>query len=199
MTLDAIRIAYHEELAIFREQRNSNRRLWNIAEVTGYFLYKKIVEIKPHYILEIGTSNGYSTFWLSLAAEKVNAVIDSLEVDFSRYTLARSNLSGRANIRLHLGKAEDLLPALDTVPGFIFIDANKSDYLKYLQHLLPKLQPGCFIAADNAISHSDSLRDYLDFVRHDPDFESRLIKIGSGVEISLLKGKRAGRVECLSQ
>lgn len=194
MTLDAIRIAYQVELTIFMEQRKTNRRLWNIDEATGYFLYEKILEKKPHYIMEIGTSNGYSTFWLSLAAEQVNAVVDSLEVDPARYALARSNLSGRANVRLHLGKAENLLPSLPTVPDFIFIDANKSDYLKYLQYLLPRMQPGCIIAADNAISHSDSLRDYLDFVRQEADFASRLIKIGSGLEISIFKSDSSGRV-----
>ena len=87
---------YKKELERFEKQKQSSESFWNIREQTAKFLYSFIKAKSPENILEIGTSNGYSTFWLSLAAE--NAFVDTIEADESRFELAKKNLKSRKNI-----------------------------------------------------------------------------------------------------
>ncbi|KQC08937.1 MAG: hypothetical protein APR54_04020 [Candidatus Cloacimonas sp. SDB] len=176
---------YRLEFCKFTEQRNSNRRLWNISDETASFIFKLVLKHKPKNILEIGTSNGYSTFWLSLAAEEVDAAIDSIEVDESRYRMAQANLLNRKNVNLIHGLAEDLIPQLTEKYDFIFIDAGKIGYVNYIRLLENKLNPSAIIVADNVISHRDTVRDYLDYLQNNDLFETETQNLGSGLEVSI--------------
>lgn len=178
---------HHKELQNFAEQKTANRRLWNIDLKTAQYLYELIQQNKPARILEIGTSNGYSTFWISLAAAYIAATVDTIEVDEKRYKMARKNLQKRNNVNLILGLAEKVIPQLNGFYEFVFIDAGKIGYLNYLQSLLPKIKPDSLIVADNVISHQTTVRDYLDFVQNSDYFASYTVNIGTGLEISRYK------------
>jgi predicted O-methyltransferase YrrM len=175
---------HRSELENFIAQKDKIRRLWNVDIETAEFLYGMIIRQKPEHILEIGSSNGYSTFWLSLAAEQVNSTFDSIEVDESRFQLAKANLRNRTNVNLINGLAEHIIPQLTYTYGFIFIDAGKVDYINYLKLLIPKLTERATIIADNVISHNTTVIDYLDFMRKSDFFETETLKLGSGLEIS---------------
>ncbi len=176
---------YKDRLSIFKQQKKNINKLWNITEQTAQLLYMLIKTKQPKNILEIGTSNGYSTFWISLAAEKFDAIIDTIEVDKTRFKLAQKNLAGIRNIILHLGKAEQIIPKLNKKYDFVFIDANKADYINYVKSLINKLNNKAIIVADNVISHKESLQEYLDYINSDPAFESMILDIDSGLEISV--------------
>lgn len=137
--MERIKELYKQRLSKFDIQRNSINQLWNINEQTAQLLYIFIKTKQPKNILEIGTSNGYSTFWISLAAEQFGAIIDTIEVDEARFKLAQKNLAGRNNIKLHFGKAERIIPKLNKQYDFVFIDAIKVDYIKYIKLLINKL------------------------------------------------------------
>ena len=173
------------ELAKFKEQKETIHRLWNIEQETAQFLYFSVRGKQPETILELGTSNGYSTFWLSLAAEQSNGTVTTIEIDEYRFQLARKNLQNRTNINFILGMAEEIIPALDTNFDFIFIDACKINYLDYLKLILPRLNDFAIVIADNVISHYGTVKDYLDFVRYHSNFVSMELKIGDGLEISI--------------
>ena len=183
--MERIKAQYKQQLLEFKHQKNKINRLWNITEQTAQLLYMFIKTKQPKNILEIGTSNGYSTFWISLAIDKLEANIDTIEVDRSRFKQAQKNLSGIKNIILHFGKAEQIIPELDKKFDFVFIDANKVDYIKYIKLLMNKLNNKAIIIADNVISHKDSLQEYLDYINSVPAFESMLLNIDSGLEISV--------------
>jgi predicted O-methyltransferase YrrM len=153
-------------------------------------LYFFIKTKKPKNILEIGTSNGFSTFWLSLAADKHKAVVHTIEVEKSRYELAKANLKSRKNVVQYLGMAEEIIPTLNIQFEFVFIDAGKINYLDYLLLILPKLTDSAIIIADNVISHQDSVKEYLDYVRYQSCFESMELNIGDGLEISIFHKKK---------
>ena len=173
---------YKKEFERFEKQKQSSESFWNIREQTAKFLYSFIKAKSPESILEIGTSNGYSTFWLSLAAE--NAFVDTIEADESRFELAKENLKSRKNIIQHFGFAEDIIPKLSIKFDFVFIDAEKIKYQSYLKLLLGKLSDNAVIIADNIVSHKESVTEYLDFLKQNPCFESFLLEIDSGLEIS---------------
>ena len=82
---------YKKDFSRFATQKEKIRRLWNIDAETGKFIYQQIINFHPKHILEIGTSNGYSGFWISLAAEKSNSKFITIEVDVTRQNMAFEN------------------------------------------------------------------------------------------------------------
>ncbi|MCF7792696.1 MAG: class I SAM-dependent methyltransferase [Candidatus Cloacimonetes bacterium] len=177
------------EFSRFKVQNDNIRRLWNISGKCAELLYIMVLSKQPKSILEIGSSNGYSTFWLSLAAEKVGANIISIEVDESRFRLAKENLKNRKNVELINAKAEEILPKIETEFDFIFIDAGKINYIDYLKLIVPKLKEKSIIIADNVISHQHTVKEYLDFIKSDSRFESMMLPLDTGLEISIFKGE----------
>ncbi|MDO9578550.1 MAG: class I SAM-dependent methyltransferase [Candidatus Cloacimonadales bacterium] len=187
--MEKIKETYKLQLAKFKAQKKNQRRLWNISEKCAELLFMLIQAKRPKRILEIGTSNGYSTFWLSLAAESCGAVIDTIEIDESRFKLAKENLKELSNIVQHVGKAEFIIPELNNKYDFVFIDAGKIDYIIYLKLLLEKLKNNALIVADNVISHEDTVKEYLDFINSDLRFVSMTLPLEAGLEISVFRRK----------
>ncbi|MCD6181947.1 MAG: class I SAM-dependent methyltransferase [Candidatus Cloacimonetes bacterium] len=185
--MEKLKQAHIAELKRFAQQRAAMRRLWNIDEPTALLLYHLTAAQKPEHILEVGTSNGYSTFWLSLAAETCNATVETIEVEASRFALARENLAQRTNIIQYQALAEEQIPRLRHRYDLVFIDAGKICYISYIKLLMDKLNHGALIIADNVISHQSTVQDYLDFVRGHPQFESMKLNIDAGLEISRFK------------
>ena len=85
--------------------------------------------------------------------------------------------------------AEEIIPKLRQKFDFVFIDANKPDYIVYLKLLEDKLENNALIIADNIFSHQESVKEYLDFIRGNPLFETMTLEIDSGLEISVFDDK----------
>ncbi|MDC8006084.1 O-methyltransferase [Aureisphaera galaxeae] len=109
--------------------------------------------IRPKSILEIGTYTGYSALCLAegMAKEGILHTIDINEelYDFQRKYFDLSDHGDR--IVQHLGNALEIIPALDVSFDLVFIDADKRNYLNYLELLLPKLSSGAVILSDNVL------------------------------------------------
>lgn len=108
---------------------------------------------QPHRILEIGTFTGYSAlcFAEGMAADgEVHTLeIDDEIEDFTRSFLARSPYGKK--VKLIIGDALRIIPTLTDRYDLVFIDANKRDYLKYYEAVLPLVRPGGIILADNTL------------------------------------------------
>lgn len=187
LLLENIKSKYNNELQMFEIQRKNIGRLWNINQTTGEFLFKHVLEKNPSRIIEVGTSNGFSTFWLSRAAEILNIEVDTIDADYDRNFLAKDNLKGFTNINFYLGTAKDVIPKLSHYYDFFFLDANKSLYLDILKSILPHLKRNCWIIADNTVSHKNTVNEYLDFVRNNDSFETECLDIGKGLELTKIK------------
>ena len=183
--MERLKEQYKHELARFEVQKNNMQRLWNIPQETAELLYTFAKIKAPKHILEIGTSNGFSTFWLSLAAETCGAVVDTIEVDEDRFALAKNNLVNRNNVIQRLGKAELIIPELSGKYDFIFIDAGKINYINYIKLLLNKLSKNAVIVADNVISHKDTVKEYLDYIESSELFDSVTLNIDSGINVAV--------------
>jgi predicted O-methyltransferase YrrM len=138
-------------------------------------------------ILEVGTSNGYTTLWLGDAAAATEGTVTTVEVDvwkveLARVTLARSPHADR--ITLLQGDALELLPVLEGPFDFVVLDANKRQALGYLRTLMEKLPTGAVVCCEEALAGAATLADYLTFVHDCPGFDSLLIPIGEGVEVT---------------
>lgn len=127
---------------------NQGRLLYLLAKMTG-----------AKRVLEIGTLGGYSTTWLARALP-ADGYLVTLELDPRHAEVARRSL-GRAGllpaIDLRVGPAADSLRdliAANTAPfDLVFLDANKSGYVEYLDLALDLSRPGTVILADNVIRH----------------------------------------------
>ena len=145
----------HETLAWVERQswlRTSHGRQVSGPEV-GALLRTLVRLMQARRVLEIGTFSGYATLWMAEALPE-DGRIDTIEIndemeDLIREGFERAGLSDR--IRLHIGDALDLLPTLDERYDLVFIDADKRLYKDYYDLVMPYLNSGGYIIADNTL------------------------------------------------
>jgi predicted O-methyltransferase YrrM len=182
-----------DELAAFGDANDARetlrpRRMLNVTPDTGRLLWILVRLARPRRILEVGTSNGYSTIWLADAARAVGASVVTLEVDPDKARLARENFA-RADVgdvvEVVEGSARATLARLAGPFEIVFFDADRESYLAYLELILPKMPAQSILVADNVVSHAGELADYLARIKSNPDLFSVTVPVGKGEEISL--------------
>jgi predicted O-methyltransferase YrrM len=136
-------------------------------------------------VLEIGTSNGYSTIWLADAVAATGGSLVSLEVDAARTALAREHLAraGLAGVvDLRTADAADALAAFaDDAFDVVFLDAERPAYPGYWPDLVRALAPGGLLAVDNVLSHAGEVEPFRRLVAADERVTQALVPIGAGV------------------
>lgn len=163
---------------------------WNVTPDVGQFLNILIKIQKPKNILELGTSNGYSAIWMGLAAKEINAKITTIEyfeerIDLATQNIEYCNMSDIINIKQ--GKILEVLETLNDTFDFVFIDANKPQYIEYIKKLESMTSQKALIIADNIISHREKVQNYVDYIFNHPDFDSVLLPLGTGMVLSYRK------------
>jgi len=136
-------------------------------------------------VLEIGTSNGYSTIWLADAVQATNGSLVSLEIDPARTALAREHLA-RAGLEdvadLRTADAREALAAFaDDAFDVVFLDAERPAYPGYWPDLVRTLAPGGLLAVDNVLSHAAEVEAFRGIVAADERVTPALVPIGAGV------------------
>ena len=164
----------------FQEQFNKINRLWNVEKETAELLSFLILLKKPNIVLELGTSNGFSTFYMAIHKD---SKIITIDVEKARQDLAKENLNSFKNIEFVSERIEDYLPKIDYKIDFLFIDANKPNYLKYLQILEKHLSNEAIIVADNIDSHKTTQK-YKDYVLNSKVYTTIHLSIDAGLLIS---------------
>ncbi len=160
---------------------------YNISADTGQFFNILIRIAKSKNILEVGTSNGYSTIWLGEAVRQNNGRVTTIEISEHKVKMALENFkrANLSNIKIVHGDALEEISKLKNKFDFLFLDAVKEDYINYFKVAYPKLTKNAVIVADNAIMFEKYMKDYLHHVRNHKNMRSVLVPIGSGVEFTL--------------
>jgi predicted O-methyltransferase YrrM len=190
--MDVTLAALLDELARFGDDNDARetarpKRMLNITPDTGRLLWILIRSSRARRILEIGTSNAYSTIWLADAARATDGRVTTLEADPGKIALARDNLrrAGCADrVDIVAGRAAETLATLAGPFDFAFLDADRASYPTYLEMVVPKVVVGGLIVADNVTSHPDELAAYLARVKSHPVLFSVTVPVGKGEEIS---------------
>jgi caffeoyl-CoA O-methyltransferase len=121
--------------------------------IEGRFLELLVFTTGARRVLEIGTFSGYSA--LSMAAGLApGGHIDSCEVDETHAEVARRYIARSPHadrITVHLGPARETIERLEGDFDFVFIDADKENYLAYYEAVLPRLSERGLIAVDNTL------------------------------------------------
>jgi predicted O-methyltransferase YrrM len=163
-------------------QTDKSKKYLNITRDTGEFLTVLVKTTKANKILEIGTSNGYSTLWLASALPEDGAVI-TIEIAEQKANEAKANFE-RTNllerIRLLVGNASTLLNELKEDFDIIFLDADRSLYTSFIPHILRLLKPGGMMICDNAVSHETELREFMEFFINRSEYTTCLVPVGKG-------------------
>jgi predicted O-methyltransferase YrrM len=164
-------------------------RFRNVEPETAELLGVLVRAIRAAKVLELGTSNGYSTIWLADAVESVGGRIVSVDVDAKRIALARDNLV-RAGLEAELRVADAADTLAESASGawdVIFLDAERDAYAGYWPHLLRVLRDGGLLVVDNVISHADEVAPFLALVSVEPTATSTQVPIGAGVQLIVKK------------
>lgn len=175
----------------FLQSQRQNWRDWNVSFDDGRLLYDIIIKNGYTRALEIGTSTGHSSIWIAWALSKTGGRLITLEIDADRHARAVENfrLAGLSdNIDAQLGDAHQIVKRLPGPFDFIFSDADKAWYKQYFVDLYPKLQPGGCFTAHNVRNAYGGIKDFLDYVRLQPDMQTTIDKTSrSGISISYKK------------
>jgi predicted O-methyltransferase YrrM len=181
----------------------------NVSPNQGHLLYLLVKIAGAKRVLEIGTLGGYSTTWLARALPR-DGVLISLERELKHAQIARRSLE-RAGlgtvVDVRVGPANDSLRNLirSGVEPFdvIFIDADKTGYLEYLELSLQVSHSGTLILADNVVrngkvldenpadANDRAIRNYNAAIASHPRLETLIVPLVrdeiDGVAISVVR------------
>ena len=191
--MDDSLLALLERLARFGEDNDTResarpKRMLNITRDTGRLLWLLVCATGATRILEVGTSNAFSTIWLADAARATGGRVTTLEVNPDKVALARANLASAGLdglVEIITGPAADTLARLPGPFDIVFLDADRPSYLSYLELAVPRLRTGGMLIADNVTSHTHELQEFLLRVKSHPQLFAVTVPIGNGEEIAL--------------
>lgn len=192
MTIDASLQALLAELAEAgqlndAQEQERSKKMLNLEPETARLLSMLVRSSRRTRLLEIGTSNGYSTLWLAWAMQAVGGRLISIDRDEHKQALAGQNLlrAGlRGAVELICGDATQIVATLTGPFDCVFFDADRFSAPAQLQVLLPKLTADVLLLADNALSHPQEIAGYLSAVQALEGFDHLIIPIGKGLSVA---------------
>ncbi len=166
------------------------------GHLQGRFLSAISRMLRPNVVLEIGTYTGYSALCLAegLALKgRVYTIEKRAELEpFIRQNLARTDLGNK--VHLMMGDAMEILQDWQQPPDLVFLDADKKNYRKSYELVLPNMPSGGWILADNVLwsgkvteqatdGKTQAIREFNDFVRHDARVQAILLPVRDGISM----------------
>ena len=166
----------------------------------GRFLSMISKIIKPKKILEIGTFTGYSTLCLAEGLEK-EGEIDTIDNNYElkkiqNYFFNLSKLQDKIN--QFTCDAIEILPKLKDKYDLIFLDADKKNYLNYLNLIVPLLSKKVVLISDNVLwsgkvisvnenndSETEILKKFNHKLSNHKNLETVLLPIRDGISLSM--------------
>ena len=155
--------------------------------------------IKPKQILEIGTYTGYGTLCLSEGLDP-NGTIHTIEIneeliDFQNKFFKQSDK--KKQIKQYLGSALSIIEKLQGSFDIVFLDADKANYINYLELITPKLKKGGILITDNVLwsgkvlgktnkgdIDTEIIKKFNSLIKNHESFETILLPIRDGLSLS---------------
>jgi caffeoyl-CoA O-methyltransferase len=164
--------------------------------IEGRFLETLVAASGARRVLELGTYSGYSAISMA-AALPPGGHIDTCEVDEEHAAVARRYIdeAGYADrITIHMGPAPETIERLEGEFDFVFIDADKVNYVAYYEALLPRLAERGLMAIDNTlwsgrVVHPDddestrAIVEFNDHVAADPRVAAVVLTVRDGITL----------------
>ncbi|MEY3538866.1 MAG: hypothetical protein RL188_283 [Bacteroidota bacterium] len=166
---------------------------WNQGGFLSFF--SKL--IAPKHILEIGTFTGFSTLCLAEGLD-ANGSIHTIELRAEDAATARTHFDASkkgGQIITHVGDAKTILPTLTETWDLIFIDADKTGYIDYINLVLPSLAYNGVVIADNVLFHGQvfeekitgknalAIHAFNEYIAQHPGIEKIMLTIRDGLTL----------------
>ena len=180
---------------ILQKLEKTRTDFWNLDRQSANFLNTLIKINNSKRVLEIGTSNGYSGIWILKALKETSCKLTTIEFWEKRQSVARKNFKTccpDVEVEPKIGSAivilEDLLEEIKQGKrekfDFVFIDANKKEYISYFKLIDEMLEDNAVILSDNILSHYEKVEDYVNLLFDRKDYQSQILDLGTGMMLS---------------
>jgi predicted O-methyltransferase YrrM len=169
------------------QESEHSRKLLNLEPDTAEIVSILACSSRAKHVLEIGTSNGYSTIWLAASVGPAGGRIVSIERRREKQAMARDNLQQAGLLQyvdLQLGDATEIVKGLPGPFDFVFFDADRTSAPEQLTLILPKLPPPALILADNVTSHPAEIAAYLAMVKSLKQLQHVVLPVGKGLSVA---------------
>jgi len=175
------------------DQSEKSKKMLNLQPDTARLVSILVRSSSRTRLLEIGTSNGYSTIWLAWSVANTGGKIVSVDNCADKHAMADENLR-RAGLRdvveLQLGDATAVAGELNGPFDFVLFDSVQVQPWLQLEVLLPKLTENAMVLADNVLSHPDEMAPFLSILEAQPTFDHVVVPVGKGLCLAY-KGQSA--------
>ncbi len=159
-----------------------------VSEEDGRFLRLLIASSKRKRALEIGGASGYSAIWMAQALRETGGKLVTIEYDPVRARELAENIrkAGMSDVvQVVAGDAFAEIPKLQGTFDFVFLDAWKRDYKRFLDLVLPRLDRGGLFTAHNVVNKRSEMGDFLDAIQHNPALWTTIVSpAGEGISLS---------------
>jgi len=159
-----------------------------ISEEDGRFLRLLIAASGRKRALEIGGASGYSAIWMAQGLRATGGKLISIEYDPVRAKELAANIqrAGMTDVVSVIpGDAFAEIPKLPGTFDFVFLDAWKRDYKKFLDMVYPRLDKGGLFTAHNVVNKRGEMGDFLDAIERSPSMWTTIVSPASeGISIS---------------
>jgi predicted O-methyltransferase YrrM len=184
---------YAQGVAYDRAQPDRLRKRRNLEPDSADLLGLIVRIASARHVVEIGTSNGYSTIWLADAVADTGGrvvSVDSAPADEARANLAMADsaqpgLAARVELRQEDGGAYLAALADDSV-DLLFMDAERIEYMSWWPHPARVVRPGGVIAVDNVLSHPGEVALLLEMLAE--QFTGATVAVGKGLHFAWRRG-----------
>ena len=163
--------------ALLREIKRADADQLAVSEEDGRFLRVMVASSRARRALEIGGASGYSAIWIGLGLRETGGRLTTIEYD-----------AARAKIDVVTVVPGDAFKEIPKVAGefdFVFLDAWKRDYKRFLDLTLPRVTPGGLFLAHNVVNKQSEMPDFLAAIHNNPALFSAVVTpSGEGMSVS---------------
>ena len=174
---------------LMQQIKSADTDLLAVSEEDGRFLRVMVTSSNATRALEIGGANGYSAIWIGLGLRQTHGHLTTIEYDPARAKAATENIrkAGLSDIVTVVpGDAFIAIPKVQGEFDFVFLDAWKRDYKRFLDMVFLRLRPGGLFLAHNVVNKKNEMTDFLTAVQTDPRmFTSIVTPSGEGMSITV--------------
>jgi len=159
-----------------------------VSEEDGKFLRLLIASTGRKRALEVGAASGYSAIWMAQGLRATGGKLVSIEYDAARAKELAENIkrAGLSDVvQVVAGDAFVEIPKLQGTFDFVFLDAWKRDYKKFLDVMMPRLDKGGLFTAHNVVNKRSEMGDFLDAIQRNPSLWTAIVApSGEGISLS---------------
>jgi len=160
-----------------------------VSEEDGRFLRVLVASKGARRALEIGGASGYSAIWIGMGLRDTGGKLVTIEYDPTRAKELAENIrrAGLTDVvQVLAGDAFQQIPKVTGTFDFVFLDAWKKDYKRFLDLVFPRLDKGGLFLAHNVVNKKSEMGDFLDAIQKNPSLWTTIVSpSGEGMSVSL--------------